>query len=118
LGSEKIEFRKMSDRIKKVNELIKHEVADSFMRVGVSGFVTVKAVETSRDMKHADVWVSIIGGDESEILNELEEKRHEVQRAVSTKMTSKNVPAIKFRLDHSGEYVLGIEELLKNGGKS
>ncbi|MDO8507403.1 MAG: ribosome-binding factor A [bacterium] len=105
----------MSDRIRKVNELIKHEVAEALKREGVGGFVTVKAVETTRDMKHADVWVSIIGENEEETLTEIEEKRREVQQAVSAKLTSRNVPAIKFRLDHSGAYAQKIEELLKNG---
>lgn len=105
----------MSERIRKVNELIKHEVADALKREGVSGFVTVKAVETSRDMKHADVWISVIGENEDESLSEIEGKRREVQRAVSAKLTSKHVPAIRFRLDHSGAYAQKIEELLKNG---
>ena len=107
--------RKMNDRIRKVNELIKHEVASAFKKEGVGGFVTVQAVETARDMKHADVWVSVIGENEEEILAEIEEKRHEVQKAVSANLTSKNVPAITFRLDHSGAYAQKIEELLKNG---
>lgn len=106
----------MSDRIRKVNELIKHEVADALKREGVSGFITVKAVETSRDMKHADIWVSIIGENEEEALLEIEEKRHEVQQAVSVKLTSRNVPAITFKLDRSGAYAQKIEELLKSGG--
>jgi ribosome-binding factor A len=105
----------MSERIRKVNELIKHEVADALKREGVSAFVTVKAVETSRDMKHADVWVSVIGEDEEEIMQEIEEKRREVQQAVSVKLTSRNVPVITFRMDRSGAYAQKIEELLKNG---
>lgn len=105
----------MSDRIRKVNELIKHEVADALIVEGISGFVTVKAVETSRDMKHADVWVSAIGENEEEMLAEIEEKRHEIQQAVSAKLTSRNVPAITFKLDKSGAYAQKIEELLKNG---
>lgn len=105
----------MSDRIRKVNELIKHEVAAALKREGVGGFITVKAVETSRDMKHADVWISIIGENEEEVLLEVEEKRHEVQRAISKKLTSRNVPAIAFKVDRSGAYAQKIEELLKNG---
>lgn len=104
----------MSERIRKVNELIKHEVAKALKREGVSGFLTVKAVETSRDMKHADVWVSVIGENEDETLAQAEEKRREVQRAVAKKLTSKHVPAIRFRHDHSGAYVQKIEELLRN----
>lgn len=104
----------MSDRIKQVNELIKQEAAKGLKAVGVEGFITVKAVETDPDMKNAAVWVSVLAGDEEEALKEVESKRHQVQQLINKKMTSRNVPAINFRLDHSGEYAQRIEELLKN----
>lgn len=106
----------MAERIRKVNELIKHEVAESFKKVGVEGFVTVKAVETSRNMKHADVWIGIVGGGEEEILAEIEEKRREIQLMVNKKIMARNVPTLSFKIDHSGEHAQKIEELLKNDG--
>lgn len=103
----------MSERIRKVNELIKHVVADALKQEGTSGLLTVKAVETTRDMKHADVWISVIGNEE-ETMTELEEKRKELQSAVARMVQAKHVPALHFRLDHSGAYAQRIEELLKD----
>lgn len=104
----------MSERIRKVNELLKHEVASALIMEGVGGFVTIKAVETSRDMKQATVWISIIGGNEEEVMSEIEGKRREIQQRTSSTLTSRNVPVLTFKVDHSGEHAQKIEELLKN----
>jgi len=104
----------MSDRILKVNELLKQVVADIINHeVESKGLLTVKAVETTPDMKHADIWISVLGEDEVAALAVVEEKKRQIQRIVNTKMASKNVPAIHFKVDKSGEYAQKIDELLK-----
>lgn len=104
----------MSDRIVKVNELLKQIVADIInYEIESQGLITVKAVETTSDMKHADVWISILGDEEEAVQSAIEEKRREIQKTVNMKMASKNVPAIHFKVDKSGEYAQKIDELLK-----
>ncbi len=106
----------MSERIRKVNELIKHLVAGAMREADTGGFVTVKAVETSRDMRYADVWISIFGKDEKETLNEIENQRSAIQRIMNSKIKAKHVPVLSFKVDHSGEHAQRIEDLLKDAG--
>jgi ribosome-binding factor A len=103
----------MSNRIKKINELIRELVAESLAEnISRSYLFTVKAVETERDLKHAVVWVSVLG-DEEGFLAELKEHQKEIRHYVTGKMVSKYTPLIEFKIDRSEEYVQHIEELLR-----
>lgn len=108
----------MSNRIRKVNELVRERVSKAILRnISKDYFVTVTAVETSRDMKHAIIWVSIVGDEilEKKLISELEEKRKEIQKEVVYKMVSKYTPILEFKIDHSGEHAQRIQELLNEG---
>ncbi|RJO60841.1 ribosome-binding factor A [candidate division WS5 bacterium] len=115
-----IKKESMSERIRKINALVAREVADELSKTDLSALVTVKAVETTPDMKSATVWIGVLGGDEETVKAELEEKRRDIQQAVNAAVTAKYVPVLNFKIDHSGEYAEKIEELLKdeNSGKS
>ena len=102
----------MSDRVKKVNEFLRQEVARGLEMLDFRELVTVKAVETSRDLKHADIWIGILGDEES-AMDKIMKNQRNLQFAVNRKMPTKNVPKLRFRIDHSGEHALKIEELLK-----
>jgi ribosome-binding factor A len=106
----------MSDRIRKINEQIREE-ASKAIEASLSGedLVTVKAVDTARDLKEAVIWVSIMG-DQKRALLELEERKSEIQHRITSKMYTKYTPKIEFKIDHSQEHVDRIEELL-NGTK-
>lgn len=103
----------MSNRIKKINELIRELVAESLAEnISREYIFTVKAVETERDLKHAIVWISVLG-DEDKFLEELKDHQKEIRHFVTGKMVSKYTPLIEFKIDHSEEYVAHIEELLR-----
>lgn len=103
----------MSDRIRKVNELIRELVAESLAEnISREYLFTVKAVETTRDLKHAVVWISVMG-DEDKFMDELGDHLHEIRHYVTGKMASKYTPLLEFKIDHSEEYVQHIEELLR-----
>lgn len=103
----------MSDRMRKINELIREEaskaIEDSLSR---DNLVTVKAVETSRDLKEAVIWVSVMG-DEAQALAELAEHKSAIQHKITSQMFTKYTPKIEFKIDHSQAYVDRIEELLQ-----
>lgn len=102
----------MSNRIRKVNELIR-ELAAEVLAENISReyLFTVKAVETTRDLRHAVVWVSVMG-DADKFMTELGDRLHEIRHYITGKMASKYTPLIEFRIDHSEEYAARIEELL------
>ena len=57
----------MADRMRRVNEALR-EVLSARIAEGLKdpriGFVTVTAVETSPDLRHARVFVSVLGNDQ------------------------------------------------------
>ncbi len=104
----------LSDRIRKVNELIRELVAESLAEnISREHLFTVKAVETTRDLRHAIVWVSVIGNEEN-FLAELKEYQNEIRHYVTSHMASKYTPLIEFKIDHSEAYAARIEELLSD----
>ncbi len=107
----------MSDRIRKINELVRELSAEAISEnISRDYLATVKAVETSRDLKSAIVWVSVLNN-EADFLKELEEKKKVIRHQVTSKIFAKNTPLIEFKIDHSGEYAQKIEDLL-NGKDS
>ena len=102
----------MSNRIRKINELIRELAAAAIVNnISKDYLATVKSVETTRDLKHATVWVSVIN-DEAGFSRELEENIKKIRHDITGKMYTKYTPLIEFRLDHSGEYAQRIETLL------
>lgn len=108
----------MSQRIRKVNELLREEVSKAISEnLDRDDFVTVTAVETTEDLKHATVWVSILS-DEGKTFEDLLSIQPEIQRRINEKLFMKFVPKLEFKIDHSQEAVARIEELLSDGRKN
>ena len=59
----------MSRRTERVNELLRDHISTILVRdindPRIDGIVTITAVETSRDLAHARVWVSVAGEQEN-----------------------------------------------------
>lgn len=103
----------MSDRIRKINELLREEVSVSIAEnIGKEDFITVTAVETTDDLKRAIVWVSVMG-DEEKAMADIMSKKSVIQHEVTSKMATKYTPKLEFKIDHSQAYVEKIEKLLK-----
>ena len=79
------------------------------------GFVTVTGVETSSDLRHARVYVSVLG-DESvraESLAGLRSARGFLQGRVAAELTLKHTPTIVFEFDESVDRGMRISRLLE-----
>jgi ribosome-binding factor A len=106
------------DRIQRVNQLVKQEVAESLFRIfndpGADiAAVTVTRVETSTNLRNAHVYVSILGDDakQTRLLNLLKRHRTEVQASIAKNVVLKYTPHVHFELDRSikqGDHVLDI----------
>ena len=93
-------------RIIRVNELLKREIGDSLYRVMTEGsvdlaVVTVTRVETSRDLKHARVMISVRDENPDRVMSELRRHRVEIQHRINTNIVLKRTPVLKFELDTS-----------------
>lgn len=108
-----------SDRMRRVNEAVR-EVLSSKITTGLKdpriGFVTVTAVSTSPDLRHATVFVSVFGSEKKrvETLAALEDARKILQSALGTELRMKNTPKLVFEYDESIDRSMRITELIEH----
>lgn len=104
----------MSKRTEQMESVVQHTVATSLREhLSTHAVVTVTGVEVPPDLKHATVWVSVLGGDEDEIMQQVQDVRRDVQGDVNAQMKSKFTPRLEFKLDKGGEYADHINRVLK-----
>ncbi|MCK4592428.1 30S ribosome-binding factor RbfA [Candidatus Parcubacteria bacterium] len=107
----------MTQRILKVNKLIKQEVGKiilSEINFPAGIMVTVMKAEVSKDLRYADVFISVLPFEKKEEVQEiLKENIYFIQKILNKKLFMKPLPKIKFVIDESGEYVGKIDELIK-----
>lgn len=104
-------------RMHRVDELLKEEIAGILhdMKDPRVGFLTVMDVETSPDLRHARVYVSVLGEEEEkqEAMEALRRARGWVRARVGEEVTLKFLPEIHFELDRTLERAARIEELIE-----
>jgi ribosome-binding factor A len=82
------------------------------------GFVTVTSVKTSPDLRHARVYVSVLG-DEAEreaSMDGLRSAHGYLQRRLAGELTLKHTPSLTFEYDGSIDHGMRITELLDQVG--
>ncbi len=108
----------MGRRLLKVNEAVR-EVLSSVIAEGLKdpriGFVTVTSVETSTDLRHAKVFVSVLGGqrEREETLAGLRSSHGYLQERVAEAVRLKRTPQLEFVYDGSVDRGMRINELLQ-----
>jgi ribosome-binding factor A len=106
-----------SDRMRRVNEAVREVLSaaiTSELKDPRVGFVTVTAVETSPDLRHARVFVSVLGnpGERRRTLKALDNAHGFLQRKVGAELRIKNTPQLQFVYDDTPERGMRITELL------
>jgi ribosome-binding factor A len=78
------------------------------------GFVTVTGVKTSTDLRHASVYVSVLGDDPERAasIDGLRSAHGYLQRRVATELALKHTPTLTFEYDGSIDQGMRITELL------
>jgi ribosome-binding factor A len=113
----------MSQRTDRVDELLRQEIGAILAREVADpriGFATVTDVETTRDLSHAKVWVSVIGdtAERRETLAALDRAMGFVRRELGVRLHLRRIPALHVELDASMEHgtrVLQILDELERG---
>jgi ribosome-binding factor A len=98
----------MTQRTERIDELLRQEIGQALAREVTDpriGFVTVTDVETSADLAHARVWVSIIGtpAERKATLAALRKAMPFLRRGLSSKIRLRRIPELEVRLDDSAE---------------
>jgi len=103
--------------MRRVDQGVRQVLSDALVEVKDPrvGFVTVTAVETSPDLRHAKVYVSVLG-DEAvprRTLTGLESAHGFLQRRVAQELHLKHTPTLEFSYDDSVDRSLRIGALLE-----
>lgn len=111
----------MSDRMRRVNEAMREVLSDALTRDVKDprvGFVTVTAVETSPDLRHATVFVSVLGeaAEREDSLAGLRSAHGYLQGRVARELRLKHTPQLAFEEDDTARRADRIERLLGGEG--
>ena len=103
-------MRRVDEAMREVlSDVLSHDLKDP--RVG---FVTVTDVKTSPDLRHARVYVSILGDAEAVAasLEGLESAHGYLQGRVGSELRLKNTPALQFVHDDTAARAQRLEQLM------
>jgi ribosome-binding factor A len=111
------------DRMRRVDEAMREVLSGAItseIKDPRVGFVTVTAVETSADLRHARVYVSVLGEDPQRrrSMDGLESAHGFLQRRVASELRLKHTPTLQFLYDDSTDRGIRIQELLDEEASS
>jgi len=97
----------MADRMRRVNESVRQVLAEALVELQDPriGLVTVTGVETSPDLRHATVYVSVLGSEKKRAasLRGLEAAHGLLQARLGRELRMKRTPQLVFEYDPSVE---------------
>jgi ribosome-binding factor A len=106
------------ERMRRVDEAIREVLSDAVgpndLKDPRIGFVTVTDVKTSADLRHARVYVTVLGDEEqrSRTLEGLRSAHGVLQRRVNAELRMKRTPTLEFRYDDTTDRAMRMERLL------
>ena len=111
----------MSQRTERIDELLRQEISNIIAR-DVSdprvGFATITSVETTRDLYHAKVWVSLIGqpAEREATLAALRHAMPFIRHELGKTLRIKRIPALHVNLDETAERGTRLLQILNELG--
>jgi ribosome-binding factor A len=106
----------MSERMRRVNESVRQVLSEAVGRLKDPriGFVTVTGVETSPDLRHARVFVSVLGAERkrAETLAALQAAHAVLQARLARELRMKRTPLLAFEYDPSVERGVRMTKLI------
>ena len=106
------------ERMRRVDAAVRQVVGDAVaqdLQDPRVGFVTVTDVKTSPDLRHARVYVSVLGtpAEREASLEGLRSAHGFLQGRVARELRLKNTPELDFILDDTAEKAFRLEKLLE-----
>ncbi len=108
----------MSRRTERINGLLRQEISQLLSRElndpRLSGVVSITRVETSADIGHARIYVSVLGSrdDKQTVLRGINSAAGFMRRELRDRLSLRYIPALNFILDESIEEAEHIFELM------
>jgi ribosome-binding factor A len=109
--------------MRRVDEAVKQVLSDAVpqdLKDPRVGFVTVTDVKTSPDLRHARVYVSVLGNEEerSASLEGLQSAHGYLQRRVAAELRLKHTPTLQFVYDDTAERAHRLQRLIDEETRS
>ena len=106
-----------SGRMRRVDEAVRAVLSNAItsdLKDPRVGFVTVTGVKTSSDLRHATVYVSVLGDESAraESIEGLRSAHGYLQRRVAAELKLRHTPTLTFEYDPSIDRGMRISELL------
>lgn len=106
-----------TSRMRRVNEAMREVIAETItddLDEPDLGFVTVTGVETSTDLRHAKVFVTVLEADlRDSSLEILQGSAAMLQSEINAQMRLKRTPTLRFIYDDTGEKAERVSRLLR-----
>ena len=107
----------MSQRTEKVQKLARRVLGEEIQALKDPrvGFATVTAVRLTRDLRHARVFVSVLGtpDEQNETMKGLRSATPHLRSELGRQIRMKYLPELTFELDHGVEDAERVESLLR-----
>lgn len=101
--------------MKELNQLIAYDMKDP----RINGMISVTKVQTSKELKHAKVYISIFNNQNPELMLDVLQKASAFLRSeLFKRLKIREIPELHFALDNSIEYGFKIDNILKEIHKS
>ena len=102
--------------MRRVNEAVREVVSQAVgeLKDPRIGFVTVTAVETTSDLDHAKVWVSVFGGEgqRKRTLRALDGAAGVLQSRIGSELGLRRTPRLEFVYDRAVEHGVRMTQLI------
>ena len=106
----------MTERMRRVNHVVREVLADAILELKDPriGLVTITSVETSPDLRHARVFVSVLGGEKKRLrsLAGLDAAHGVLQARLSRELRMKRTPQLAFEYDPTVERGVRMTQLI------
>jgi ribosome-binding factor A len=106
--------------MRRVDEAVREVLSDAIakdLQDPRVGFVTVTGVKTSPDLRHARVFVSVLGDEQvrSDSLDGLRSAHGFLQGRVAAELRLKHTPMLEFDYDESVDRAMRLSRLMEEG---
>jgi ribosome-binding factor A len=107
-----------SDRMRRVDEAVRQVLSDAVaqdLQDPRIGFVTMTSVKTSPDLRHARVYVSVLGDDaqRASTLAGLSSAHGALQRRLARELRMKRTPTLEFIYDDTTDRAMRLNEVIE-----
>ena len=106
----------MTDRMRRVNESVRQVLSEAIgqLKDPRIGFVTITGVETSPDLRHARVYVSVLGAERKRVqtIDRLQAAHSLLQAQLARELRMKRTPQLAFEYDPSVERGVRMTKLI------